>query len=159
MPFLSASEYTSQARQIICGQTGATGMSGPTGATGAGGPTGYTGYTGYTGQTGAMGPTGPAGGVIQYGIVWYNANFDGIKTLSFVIPGTPGGGGSGVAMNTVTTGLTGDSFFAFVGITLPAYTYFSFGANVFNNNANNPAYYAFTEQTALSNNYILTVNH
>lgn len=93
MPFLSASEYTAQSRQINCGATGkqgSTGVTGPmgmtgplgltgpigiTGVTGVSGHTGSSGYTGHTGMqgstgitgiTGAIGPTGAAGSKLGY---------------------------------------------------------------------------------------------
>ena len=79
MPFLSASEYTAQSRQIVCGATGKkgdtgltgpmgetgplgmTGPLGPTGLTGITGMTGTIGHTGITGMTGFTGPLGPTG--------------------------------------------------------------------------------------------------
>lgn len=79
MPFLSASEYTAQSRQTVCGATGKkgdtgntgpigetgplglTGPLGPTGLTGNSGPTGSIGHTGNTGMTGFTGPLGPTG--------------------------------------------------------------------------------------------------
>ena len=76
MPFFSASEYTSQARSIVCGYTGSTGYTGDTGSTGYTGATGSTGYTGASGSTGYTGTTGytgytgssgfPAGVISQY---------------------------------------------------------------------------------------------
>jgi hypothetical protein len=70
MPFFSASEWTSQARSIVCGSTGPTGPVGPPGGptgptgsstTGSTGPTGLAGATGPTGLAGATGPLGPTG--------------------------------------------------------------------------------------------------
>lgn len=85
LPFLSASEYTAQARLTVCGSTGAPGPQGPTGPAGTGatgdtGPQGSTGdtgpvgpsVTGDTGDTGPQGPTGqqgPAG--ISAGAIYY----------------------------------------------------------------------------------------
>ena len=56
MPFLSASQYTSQSRSTVCGTTGPVGPIGPTGPAGV---STNTGATGYTGNTGPVGPTGP----------------------------------------------------------------------------------------------------
>ena len=76
MPFLSASEYTAQARSIVCGATGPTGPTGPTGMTGATGEkgdpgipgsAGAPGSTGATGATGATGPTGMTGATGEKG--------------------------------------------------------------------------------------------
>ena len=62
MPFLSASQYTAQSRQLSCSATGPVGPAGPTGAPGANsdvtGHTGASGPTGHTGPTGIQGPTG-----------------------------------------------------------------------------------------------------
>lgn len=66
MPFLSASEFTAQSRNLVCGLTGPTGPSGGGGAgsTGTTGPTGPTGTPGTNGVNGVTGPTG-AGGLIS----------------------------------------------------------------------------------------------
>ncbi len=67
MSFLSASQYTAQARSIVCGATGPVGPVGPqgftgtTGSTGAQGPTGNDGPQGNTGDTGPQGNTGATG--------------------------------------------------------------------------------------------------
>lgn len=74
MPFLSASEYTAQSRQINCGATGkqgSTGITGPMGMTGPlglTGPNGATGASGHTGVTGAIGHTGGTGVIGVTGI-------------------------------------------------------------------------------------------
>ena len=64
-PTFSASEFTAQARTIVCGATGPTGPSGgpvgPTGAPGTPGTSGTTGSPGGTGSTGSTGPQGPTG--------------------------------------------------------------------------------------------------
>ena len=62
MPFLSASEYLSQSRTRVCGDTGTQGPTGPAG-TGDTGPAGDTGDTGHTGDTGpsVTGDTGDTG--------------------------------------------------------------------------------------------------
>jgi len=65
MPFLSASQYTAQARSLSCAIDGSTGANGPRGPAGVGDITGPTGpsSTGPTGSsfTGPAGPTGPTG--------------------------------------------------------------------------------------------------
>ena len=83
MPFLSASEYLSQSRTRVCGETGAPGPTGPagTGDTGPAGDTGDTGHTGYTGpavtgDTGHTGDTGPIGVGPVGTIVMYGGNAD-----------------------------------------------------------------------------------
>ena len=64
-PTFSASEFTAQARTIVCGSTGPTGPSGgpvgPTGSPGTNGINGVTGAPGTNGINGATGATGPQG--------------------------------------------------------------------------------------------------
>lgn len=55
---LSASEWLSQNRSIVCGVTGPTGPAGPVGPQGL---PGATGATGFQGETGAVGPQGSQG--------------------------------------------------------------------------------------------------
>jgi hypothetical protein len=61
MPFLSASQYTAQARSLTCAIDGSTGAAGPTGPVGPTGEGAFTGPAGSNGDTGFTGPTGPAG--------------------------------------------------------------------------------------------------
>ena len=64
MPFLSASQWTTQQAtlNLNCGGTGSQGPTGNTGPTGSpGGVTGNTGSTGPTGPTGSTGSTGSTG--------------------------------------------------------------------------------------------------
>jgi len=101
MPFFSASEYTAQARTIVCGvtgptgpnngvpgATGSTGPQGPQGPSGSPGSQGNTGSTGSTGATGATGPQGPAGtnGISTGAILYFNL---ADNTLNYV--GSPTG--------------------------------------------------------------------
>ena len=64
-PTFSASEFTAQARTIVCGATGPQGPpgtpGGPTGSTGPSGTPGTNGIDGLTGATGATGAPGPQG--------------------------------------------------------------------------------------------------
>lgn len=84
MPFLSASQYTAQSRQVACSATGAVGPTGSagnlTGPTGVAGVTGSVGPTGLAGATGSVGPTGTAGppGIMVNGtatqVLFFGAN-------------------------------------------------------------------------------------
>lgn len=60
MPFLSASEYTSQSRQLICGSTGPQGPQGIPGQDGPVGPPGNSNGLIYYLQINSTGPYGPA---------------------------------------------------------------------------------------------------
>ena len=106
MPFFSASEWTSQSRNITCGPTGPTGPSGgPVGPTGPPGTNGTNGTNGNDGDTGATGSTGPEGPQGPQGPVGPNGNNgnNGINGLPGDVgqqgptgpqgtPGTPGAG-------------------------------------------------------------------
>jgi hypothetical protein len=80
-PTFTASEYTAQARSIVCGVTGptgpnngvtgSTGSTGPTGPTGPIGPSGPQGASGSTGSTGPMGPSG-TNGISTGAILYFN---------------------------------------------------------------------------------------
>lgn len=106
MPFLSASEYTSQSRVVSCGSTGSRGPAGPTGSTGITGSTGFTGNTGSTGPTGPKGDTGSAGQnqpQNRYVVIWYT---DAYGKKSAILPDT---GGSANSISSFTALVTGDS--------------------------------------------------
>jgi len=81
MSFLSAGQWTAQARNITCGggtgSTGASGINGSTGSTGSSGSTGSTGSTGPTGANGTNGLTGPTGANGSNGSNGSNGN-DGV---------------------------------------------------------------------------------
>lgn len=68
---LSASEYTSQSKLVVCpgpaGPSGPSGPPGPAGPTGPDGPSGPAGPTGPTGPAGPSGPSGPSGLIGQTG--------------------------------------------------------------------------------------------
>jgi Collagen triple helix repeat (20 copies) len=115
MPFLSASEYTSQSRVLSCGSTGTQGPAGPTGISGS---TGFTGSTGIVGPTGIIGPTGSPGstgatgaqgspGLSQpqnrYVVMWYS---DSYGKKSTILPDTAGLTNS---ISSFTALLTGDN--------------------------------------------------
>ena len=95
MPFLSASQYTAQARSLSCAVDGSTGPTGPRGPAGIGDLTGATGpsSTGPTGPsfTGPAGPTGSPGTGVTTGqpansITYYDTG-NTVKAASYVTPG------------------------------------------------------------------------
>lgn len=84
MVFLSASQYTAQARQVACSSTGPTGAVGPVGPTGAASV--VTGPTGIQGATGIQGPTGASIGLLPSGISYIT------QMIPLVIPIESAGG-------------------------------------------------------------------
>ena len=165
MPFLSASQYTAQSRQVACSATGAVGPVGPTGSSGPTGSAGnLTGPTGLAGATGSVGPTGTPGTVInpallgpRYVVVWYTSSFGG--PLSTIFPDTqlaptsvssvvPGG------FPAVVTGV--------IGVTMPPYTQFAYFDTssppvyvIKNNNTPNTYYTPTATGINLAENYSL----
>ena len=99
MPFLSASEYTAQSRQIVCGATGKKGDTGETGPMGMTGPLGLTGPLGPTGLTGNSGPTGPIGHTGGTGITGFTGPLGPTGTS-----GVPAGMIMNYAGNTIPSG-------------------------------------------------------
>lgn len=160
MPFLSASQYTAQARQLACSSTGSTGPVGPAGPTGASGAASVvTGPTGQRGPTGLAGPTGSSPSVAdlgpRYAILWYVGNFSGYKTLSMILPDTKN---AQIQLSSVQPSLSGDDFVSAVGITLPPYTqatWFSASNSPqsSNNNTALPIYVALTNGINRGMNY------
>lgn len=151
MPFLSASQYTAQARQVACSSTGPIGPVGPVGPTGA--PSNVTGPTGIQGATGPVGPTGTPGTIVnpiqfgpRYALAWNGSS-------CAVLPDTQNGQ---ISVNSVVPTGSLSIFSGITGVTLPPYTGFTCfdGSNtvkMFNNNTNMPALYAISGITTTSN--------